>query len=79
MNYYDFINALEGIAVDKGLRLIMNRAPFKDDRLYLYFIDDSNQSHSKALVWDKKRETPVSMFARLEELAYEFKRRNTEV
>lgn len=76
MNYYDFINALEGIAVDKCLRLIINRAPFKDDRLYLYFIDDSNQSHSKALVWDKKIETPMPMFARLEELADDFKRRN---
>ena len=75
MNYYDFINALEGIAVDKELRLIMNRAPVGCG-ISFYFIDDRNQTHSKPITWFKNREEAIVLLSRLEELADEFKRRN---
>ena len=72
MNYYDFINALEGIAIDNGLRLMMNRGPLGGG-LYFYFINDKNQAHSRAISWDKKCEEPIVLLSRLEELADEFK------
>lgn len=71
MNYFDFIRALEGIAIDKGLRLMMNRAPVGSG-VHFYFIDDTNQSHSRAVTWNKNHEEPIVLFARLEELADEF-------
>lgn len=71
MNYYDFINALEGIAIDAELRLMMNRAP-TGSGIHFYFINDKNQAHSRAISWDKKREEPIVLLSRLEELAEEF-------
>lgn len=71
MNYFDFIRALEGIAIDKGLRLMMNRAP-TGSGVHFYFIDDTNQAHSRAVTWNKNHEEPIVLFAKLEELADEF-------
>ena len=75
MNYYDFIHALEGVALKNELRLMMNRAPVGSG-IYFYFIDDRNQTHSRSVVWNKTHEEPLSLLAKLEELAVEFKRRN---
>jgi hypothetical protein len=75
MNYYDFIHALEGIALKNELRLIMNRAP-TGSGLFFYFIDDRNQTHSRSVVWNKSHEEPLSLLDKLEELAKEFRRKN---
>lgn len=49
----------------------MNRAPIGNG-VHFYFIDDTNQEHSRAIKWDKNHEEPIVLFTKLEELADEF-------
>ena len=75
MTYYDFIHALDGIALKNELRLMINMPP-AGRKIYFYFIDDRNQAHSRSVVWDKFHEEPLSLLDKLEELAKDFRRKN---
>ena len=71
MTDFDFMMQLECIAIEKGLRLFIERAPLGCG-FFLYFENDENRSQSPTITWLMGREEPEVLFTRLRKLADEF-------
>lgn len=71
MSYFDFMSELEIIAVEKDLRIFIQRASVGSG-FFLYFKNDNNQARSPSITWLLGKEEPEKLFDRLRKLADEF-------
>lgn len=80
MNYADFIMELECIAIEKDLRLIIERAPVGCG-IFFYFKKDCYDvwGRSDYIVWLNGKEEPESLFTRLRYIADDFNKKSTDV
>lgn len=73
MDYFDFMMSLECIAVEKDLRLHIERAPVGCG-FFFYFKKDGHDTWGRSdyIVWLNGKEEPESLFKRLRYIADTF-------
>lgn len=74
MDYEEFLTSLEGIAINSGFRLVMERAPIGCGILF-YFRDGESGLKSMDIWYYPNRELALGLFDKLEQLAKEFRNR----
>ena len=72
MDYFDFLESLESIAVRKELRLCVTRAPIGCGFHFYFKKFPDNGTHSAYITFQKQHSNPDDLFERLEKVADEF-------
>lgn len=71
ITYLDFLNEFEDIAINKGLRLVMQRQPLGCG-IQFYFIHPKTRTYSKSLTLFSNRDDIIEFLKNLDKHADEF-------